>query len=169
MSEVESAGEIHHVTIGVRDLNQSLHFYVEGLGLKETLKTQVGGRTFERLLRLPVGSTARTIFLQGPSRVGQVELVQWDPPVDIEQRPRRAGEIGFSVVSFALSSGSFPIVVEQLRQIGVEFWNDPERTVLNGYGEIELCIVEDPDGNMIELVRLPSDEEVRALRAAETK
>lgn len=169
MREIASAGEIHHVTIGVRDMDRSVHFYVKGLGLKKTLETQVGGSTFERLLRLPVGSTARTIFLQGPSRIGQVELVQWDPPVDIEHRPRRAGEIGFSVLSFSLSSESFPIVVERLRHIGVGFWNDPERTVLDGYGEIEACIVEDPDGNMIELVRLPSDEEIRAFRAVETK
>jgi hypothetical protein len=36
--------------------------------------------------------------------------------------------------------------------------------MLRGYGEIEACIVEDPDGNMIELVRLPSDDEVREFR-----
>ncbi|MFM8866988.1 MAG: VOC family protein [Ilumatobacteraceae bacterium] len=159
-----SAGEIHHLTVGVTDMERALHFYVEGLGLKKTLDTHVGGDSFERLLRLPRGSTARTVFLQGNSRLGQIELVQWDTTIDDPTPVRRAGRVGYTVVSFSLDRESFPRVCRQLEAVGAVFWNAPEKTILEGYGEIEACIVEDPDGNMIELVRLPSDDEIRAFR-----
>ena len=161
-----SAGEIHHLTVGVSDMTRALRFYVEGLGLKKTLDTHVEGPAFERLLRLPAGSTARTVFLQGPTRVGQVELVEWNAQVTNALPPRRAGSPGYSVLSFSLTRESFPIVVAQLRAIGATFWNEPETTLLEGYGEIEACIVEDPDGNMIELVRLPTDDEIVEFRRA---
>jgi lactoylglutathione lyase len=159
-----SAGEIHHLTVGVSDMTRALRFYVEGLGLKKTLDTHVEGPSFERLLRLPAGSTARTVFLQGPTRVGQVELVEWNAQVTDALPPRRAGSPGYSVMSFSLTRATFPRVVEQLRAIGATFWNEPETTLLEGYGEIEACIVEDPDGNMIELVRLPTDDEIAEFR-----
>ena len=164
--ERASAGEIHHLTVGVSDMTRALRFYVDGLGLKKTLDSHVEGPSFERLLRLPPGSTARTVFLQGPTRVGQVELVEWNAPVTDAMPPRRAGSPGYSVVSFSLTRDSFPRVVAQLRAVGATFWNEPEATILEGYGEIEACIVEDPDGNMIELVRLPTDEEIMEFRKA---
>lgn len=163
-SEKASAGEIHHLTVGVSDMERSLRFYVDGLGLKKTLDTQVGGDSFERLLRLPKDSTARTVFLQGLTRVGQIELVEWNTTIDDSTPVRRAGRVGYTVVSFSLSRESFPRVIRQLEAIGATFWNAPEKTVLEGYGEIEACIVEDPDGNMIELVRLPTDEEIKEFR-----
>jgi catechol 2,3-dioxygenase-like lactoylglutathione lyase family enzyme len=163
-SDRVSAGEIHHLTVGVSDIERSLLFYGEGLGLRKTLDTHVSGGSFERLLRLPVGSTARTVFLQGSSRVGQIELVQWSTSIDDQSPVRRAGSLGYTVLSFSLTRETFPRVCSQLKSVGALFWNEPEKTMLRGYGEIEACIVEDPDGNMIELVRLPSDDEVREFR-----
>lgn len=163
-SDRVNAGEIHHLTVGVSDIERSLVFYVEGLGLRKTLDTHVSGESFERLLRLPVGSTARTVFLQGPSRVGQIELVEWSTSIEGQTPARRAGRLGYTVVSFSLTQETFPQVYRQLKSVGALFWNEPEKTMLRGYGEIEACIVEDPDGNMIELVRLPSDSEVRKFR-----
>lgn len=164
LSERATAGEIHHLTVGVSNMDRSLRFYVDGLGLKKTLDTQVSGDSFERLLRLPSGSTARTVFLQGPSRLGQIELVEWQTSIVDPTPVRRAGRVGYTVVSFALTRETFPIVCRQLESVGANFWNAPEKTILDGYGEIEACIVEDPDGNMIELVRLPSDEEIKEFR-----
>ncbi len=168
-SELASAGEIHHLTVGVSNLDRSLRFYVDGLGLKMTLDTQVGGDSFERLLRLPRGSTARTVFLQGHSRLGQIELVEWYTTIVDPSPIRRAGRVGYTVVSFALTRETFPIVCRQLESVGATFWNLPEKIILDGYGEIEACIVEDPDGNMIELVRLPSDDEIKKFRKGGSK
>jgi len=168
-SDRASAGEIHHLTVGVSNMERSLRFYVDGLGLKKTLDTQVGGDSFERLLRLPGGSTARTVFLQGPTRVGQIELVEWKTSIVDSTPVRRAGRVGYTVVSFSLTRETFPRVCQQLETVGAVFWNAPEKTILEGYGEIEACIVEDPDGNMIELVRLPTDAEIKEFRQGGAK
>jgi len=168
-SERASAGEIHHLTVGVSNMERSLRFYVDGLGLKKTLDTRVGGDSFERLLRLPTGSTARTVFLQGSSRLGQIELVEWQTSI-VDQSPvSRAGRTGYTVVSFSLTRETFPTVCRQLEAVDATFWNAPETTILDGYGEIEACIVEDPDGNMIELVRLPLDDEIKKFRKGGSK
>jgi len=159
-----SAGEIHHLTVGVSDMARSLRFYVDGLGLKKTLDTIVKGESFERLLRLPSGATARSVFLQGAMRVGQIELVEWGGNAENVIPARRAGSPGYCVVSFSLTRENFPTIMKQLAAVGSIFWNEPETTVLEGYGEIEACIVEDPDGNMVELVRLPSDLEIEQFR-----
>jgi hypothetical protein len=47
---------------------------------------------------------------------------------------------------------------------GVTCWSEPVRLILPNYGPIDAFIAEDPDGNLIELVRLPSDDEVREFR-----
>ena len=40
-------------------------------------------------------------------------------------------------------------------------------SVLDGYGEILAFVTEDRDGNMIEVVCLPSDEEISSFRKME--
>jgi glyoxylase I family protein len=159
-----NAGSIHHLTIGVTNLEASMHFYCEGLGLRKTLDTVVGGASFERLLRLPNGSTARTVFLQGETRLGQIELVEWRTGVTESVNPKRPGSIGPCVFSFSVSSEEFDPVLLQLKEAGAIFWDEPVVSILDGYGEITASIVEDPDGNVIEIVRLPSDDEIAQFR-----
>ena len=163
-----SAGSIHHVTIGVTNLETSIYFYSEGLGLRKTLDTVVGGTSFERLLKLPNGSTARTVFLQGEARLGQVELVEWRTNEKLLANPKRPGSIGPCVLSFSVSAAEFDPILVQLKEAGAVVWDDPIVSVLEGYGEITACIVEDPDGNAIEIVRLPSDEEVAQFRSKDS-
>ncbi len=159
-------GEIHHLTVGVSDMDAAIAFYRDGLGLRKTLDTEVDGDQFERLLRLPNGSRARTVFLQGPSRVGQIELVHWQVPGGESTPVRRPGGVGFVVVSFSVSHDDIWPIHARLVERGDAVWSDPEPSELDGYGTIHAFIVEDPDGNMIEIVSLPSDEQIRALRDA---
>lgn len=43
--------EIHHVAIGVGDLERSLAFYSGMLGFRKTLDMELSGADFERLFR----------------------------------------------------------------------------------------------------------------------
>lgn len=160
-----SAGPVHHVTVGVSDLDKSIIFYRDGLGLRKTLDTVVGGIGFSQLLRLREGSSARTVFMQGKSRVGQVELVEWRNGEDQIPKPIRPGSPGVCVLSFSVEAKDFESILAQLRTVSATFWGDPVISILDGYGEIEACIVEDPDGNAIEIVCLPSDEQVKRFRS----
>ena len=53
-----------------------------------------------------------------------------------------------------------------MQRLDVPVFSVPSRSVLDNYGPIEVFIVEDPDGMLIEFVALPSREEIKAFRAA---
>jgi catechol 2,3-dioxygenase-like lactoylglutathione lyase family enzyme len=56
-------------------------------------------------------------------------------------------------------------VYERLKARGIACYAEPLDLELQGYGSIKAVIFEDPDGNMIELIQLPSREQIRAYRA----
>ena len=56
------------------------------------------------------------------------------------------------------------MIQKQLVHAGAVLWSDPVVSVLDGYGRIMAFVTEDPDGNMIEVVCLPSDEEISSFR-----
>ena len=59
------------------------------------------------------------------------------------------------------------MIQKQLVDAGAVLWSDPVVSVLDGYGEILAFVTEDRDGNMIEVVCLPSDEEISSFRKME--
>ena len=155
--------EIHHLAVGVADLERSLEFYEGVLGLRCTLRMPVGGADAEQLLGLAPGTTGRSAYVQGPRRIGQLELIEWAP-----RRPReatRGGETGPFLIAFELLEGELEECRQRLEQRGIEFVG-PQVSIVENYGPIEAIVTTDPDGTMVELLRLPSDEEVRAFRAS---
>ena len=56
-------------------------------------------------------------------------------------------------------------VYQRLLGRGIACSTAPLDVELKGYGTIKAVIFEDPDGNLIELIQLPSREEVRSHRA----
>lgn len=158
-------GEIHHVAVSVRDLEKSIPFYRDGLGLRMTLDMRVGGATLHERIRVPRGATGRAVYFQGPTRIGQLELIQWDLPVPEDSRPKRAGDPGVFSLSFQVSRDELTEVYERLMAMGVECYHPPATSVLQNYGPIGMFMCEDPDGIQVEFVSLPSPDEVRAFRA----
>jgi catechol 2,3-dioxygenase-like lactoylglutathione lyase family enzyme len=47
--------EIHHVAVSVTDLERSIPFYRDGIGLRMTLDMRVGNETMPARLRVPGG------------------------------------------------------------------------------------------------------------------
>jgi lactoylglutathione lyase len=165
-----TAGPVHHIALAVADLERALRFYTETLGLRPTLRMQIAGANFERLLRFPPGTTGEVAFVQGPPRVGQIELIQWSRP-DGTRGPaatRPAGDGTSPLLSFSVTE---PLSEwhARLTAAGAPCWSEPIELELPDYGPIEAFIAEDPDGHTVELVRLPSDEQVRAFRARDAQ
>jgi catechol 2,3-dioxygenase-like lactoylglutathione lyase family enzyme len=158
-------GELNHVAIGVRDIETSLRFYVDGLGLRKTLDKPVSDLTW-RLLRLPEGSTARSVFVQGPTRVGQVELVQWELPETDSRRPKRPGDIGLAQLSFPIAPNKINALHHRLVEMGYEVYTEPTTTIIKNFGPVTIFICEDPDGNQVEFIAMPSRETIREFRAS---
>jgi catechol 2,3-dioxygenase-like lactoylglutathione lyase family enzyme len=156
--------ELNHVAIGVRDLEASLRFYVQGLGLRKTLEKPVSDLTW-KLMRLPENTTGMSVFVQGPSRVGQLELVKWDLPEPAGDEPKRPGRIGFGQLSFPVDPEHIHEIYQRLIDLGAEVYSEPTTTIVKNYGPVTLFLCEDPDGNQVELIALPSREVVREFRA----
>lgn len=161
-----SVGEIHHVAISVRDLERSIPFYRDGLGLRMTLEAKVGNDTMPERLRVPEGTTGRIVYFQGPTRIGQIELIQWNLPAPPDSRPKRPGDPGVFALSMPVPADEIHIVYERLVAMGVECYAPPATSVIDDYGPITMFMCEDPDGIQIEVISLPTKEEVRAFRAA---
>lgn len=158
------AGVLHHVALSVTDMEQSIRFYGTGLGLRRTLETEVGNDNTCDALRIPRGSRGRVVYFQGPQRVGQIELIEWDIPRPPDSRPKRPGDPGVFSLSFDVERWAVEALHERLLALGVTCYSAPRTNVLDNYGPITRFLCEDPDQMMVEVINLPTDDEVRAFR-----
>lgn len=157
-------GSLNHVALGVRDLDASVRFYVEGLGMRQTLTKETSDLT-PKLMRLPAHAKATTVFVQGASRVGQIELAQWNLPAGEADRPKRPGDVGMGQLSFPVAPEHIGPIHDRLVEMGYDVYSEPTTSVIKNYGPVTLFLCEDPDGNQVELIALPSPETVREFRA----
>lgn len=162
-------GPVHHVAISVTDLDRSVAFYRDTLGLRLTVQTTVGDPEHDLYLRLPRGTSADVAILQsGSTTVGEVELIQWSfqsspPPAT---PPKRPGDPGPFALAFEVTGEELETVCRRMAEQQVEFWSEPITSHIDGYGDIRAVVCEDPDGTLIELLTLPSREEILRTRAA---
>ncbi|BBZ31217.1 hypothetical protein MMAD_55120 (plasmid) [Mycolicibacterium madagascariense] len=162
---VAAVKELNHVAIGVSDLEKSLRFYTEGLGLRKTLEKPVSDLTW-LLMRLPENTSGTSVFVQGPSKVGQLELVKWDLPLPDGDQPKRPGGMGVGQLSFPVDAEHIHTIHRRLVDLGAVVYSEPTTTIVKNYGPVTLFLCEDPDGVQVELIALPSREVVREYRAA---
>jgi lactoylglutathione lyase len=158
-----SVSEIHHVAVIVADLERSADFYAQALGWRRTLRSDVGGELVERSLHLGAGVTGRVQYLQGPTQLGQLELIEWS---DGPGPPPRTGyaPLGPFLLSFQVGHDELRDVYDRVVAMGAETLSEPVVSVLENYGPIGAFCFRDPDGNLLEIVALPSREEIKALR-----
>lgn len=155
--------EVHHVAVTVADLERATAFYAEGLGYRKTLSAAVGGPEMSRSLGLPEGTHGRIQYLQGPSQIGQLELIEWaDGPGEQARSGHR--ELGTFLLSFQVPVDELDALHDRLAELGGDCIGRPERVLLENYGHIHAFAARDPDGNLLEFVALPTREEIRAYR-----
>ncbi|MCQ3803047.1 MAG: VOC family protein [bacterium] len=162
-------GPVHHVSISVTDMGRSIAFYRDVLGFRLTMQTTVSDPEHDLYLRLPEGTSAQVAILQaGSVTIGEVELIQWSFPSSPPSATpaKRPGDPGPFLLAFEVTGEELETACQRMTQQGVKFWSDPITSHIDGYGAIRAVVCEDPDGTMIELLTLPSREEIVRTRTA---
>jgi catechol 2,3-dioxygenase-like lactoylglutathione lyase family enzyme len=135
---------LHHVGIPVRDIERSLQWYREVLGLEPEFEARAEGPDVDRNVQL---ENARLRFAFLPLGETILELLEYESPVGEDFRLRNC-DVGAVHVCFEVED--IDAVYRELTARGVEFSIEPTRQS----GPIEgqrCCYFRDPDGIQLEL------------------
>lgn len=134
---------MNHVGISVVNLERSLYFYRDLLGMRVVEHGEVAGESYERVLGL-VGARGVAVLLRLNDM--QVELFQFTSPTP------RPSEIDYPVCDHRITHFCIEVVdikmeYERLRVAGVVFHCPP----VDFSGVAKATYGRDPDGNVFEL------------------
>ena len=143
---------ISHVGVCVSDLEQSVRFYVDGLGF-EAAESWTIGSEYGALMELPdVELTSQFLRRDGSS----IELLHYRSPGVIGTAGRRpVNQVGLTHLCFRVDD--VDAVAARLSDLGGMVYPHTRTTFPDGDGNPQLDFVycTDPDGTRIELMRLP--------------
>ncbi len=140
---------VSHIAICVRDLDKSLGFYRDILGMQVTLD-QVQDTTTGGLLHVYQQSrkTRRTVHLRyGDSASLPFLVMTSHPNEDADGQPIKLDQIGISHLSFTVKD--VKALTEELVAKGVEL-AAPLEAFSNTQGEISTIFCYDPDGILVQ-------------------
>ena len=147
------------VVIGVENLDTSLQFYADTLGLTVAESRNWNGAEFAAYWQVPAGTTARCAFLQhGADPVGRIQLMEFAAPNrKLIRQPgiKRAN----GLFNLNIYTSDIKRDYEQLQAQGFEFWSEPNHINFGpAVGEAMEFAFEGPDGVVINLVELLSKD-----------
>jgi catechol 2,3-dioxygenase-like lactoylglutathione lyase family enzyme len=142
---------VHHTSFTVADLDRSLAFFRDRLGLEVVALREVRDDYFGRIVGLP-GSAVRAALLRLPGSAHHVELFQYLQPTGQAHRPRPC-DPGSTHLSFLVDD--LPALHAELAAQGVAFVSAPVPVTAGpnrgGCG----AYLHDPNGILIELFQPP--------------
>ena len=132
-----------HTMVRVRDLDASLHFYCDLLGLQEVRRTENEAARFTLIFL----AAPKNLEQSAAERSPELELTyNWDQSA--YQRGTAYGHIALAVHSVAKSCASLQAAgVSVVREAGPMQSLSPDRTSAEN-----IAFIEDPDGYQIELI-----------------
>lgn len=145
-------GKTQHYGLTVSDIDESLEFYRDLLGMDVIARTEVGGDAFSSSTGVE-GANGEVVHLDGNGFI--VELLQFDtPPGDNINEDLSTNDIG---------AAHLAIEVEDIDHWVEEFGDEVEYhsfdpPVIGGTGA-KVAYMYDPDGSLIELIEDPRPEE----------
>ena len=156
---VPDSAPVSVVVIGVENLDASLQFYADTLGLEIIEAVSWQGPEFERHWNLPDGSSAKCAFLgHGADPVGRVQLMEFNAA---ERKRVRPPELRRATGLFNLNVYSSDIFAdyEMLKAQGFNFWSDPVHNDFGpAMGETNEVLFDGPDGIVINLIQLMTED-----------
>lgn len=141
--------EARHIGIVVKNLDKSLEFYRDLLGLKIVREMDESGRYIDNMLSLK-NVKVRTVKMSANNGVTLIELLEFKSPLG-NQRNCKVNDIGVSHIAFTVND--LNKCYEFFKGNGIKF-NAPPQISPDGCAKVTFC--HDPDNNPIELVEVLS-------------
>lgn len=144
---------ISHVAIGVSNMDKSLPFYRDVLGLRVTLDTEENVGGFPALFRDPAKGKRRAVYMRwedGPEAWFIVLSAPVGPP---SGEPIKLDQVGIHHFSFWVKD--LRAKAEKLQAAGVPLLLPPTEGDSVAYGEppgkkVLTCLFQDPDGIILQ-------------------
>ena len=146
-------GQIDHINIVVSNLERSVTFYTQLLGMKETKRAHLQGDWIESVVGLKDVS-ADVVYIQPVEEGPRIELIQYmSPRGEVLPSTSLPNTIGIRHIAFQVEN--MEEVTERLTSAGIEFIGKPitvpTSAVKHKAGRKSLCYFRDPDGVILEL------------------
>lgn len=137
-----------HVGISVANLERSIEFYRDLLGMEVIENEGFSGALFDRILALE-GVTGKTAMLRHGSL--QIELFEFLSPQPKRADPERP-VCDHGITHFCIEVTQIEELYKRLSAAGIRFHCPP----LDFPGSLKATYGRDPDGNVFELLQMPS-------------
>jgi catechol 2,3-dioxygenase-like lactoylglutathione lyase family enzyme len=142
---------LDHVSLTVSDLDRSLAFYRDLLGMDEVERHRLEGETISTMAGKP-GVVLEVVRLAWPQTEGiLLDLQRYVTPAG-SVSDAQLGDVGHSHVCFGVDE--ILNACRELRSSGVDLVSDPVEFELES-GVLRVVFLKDPDGNVVELVEYP--------------
>lgn len=148
---ISSVNVMDHVSVTVSDMDRSLAFYRDLLGMEEIERHRLEGETISRMAGKD-DVIMQVVRLQAPETPGLLlDLQEYVKPKG-KVSDGKLGDVGHSHICFGV-----PNLAEAFRELetaGVTFVSDPVSFDL-GWAIVHVVFFEDPDGYILELMQVP--------------
>jgi catechol 2,3-dioxygenase-like lactoylglutathione lyase family enzyme len=141
---------IDHVNIVVADLERSIRFYSELLGLRRGFEVFLEGGWIETVTGLR-GARARCVFMEGDDGATRLELLHYESPAG-ESLPANGAPQTRGLRHMAFLVDDLDALATRLRAAGVPLVSEPVTVpfAVADKGRKRLCYFHDPDGTLLD-------------------
>lgn len=144
---------VSHIAVCVADLERSLHFYRDLLGLTVRMHTtqqmarRPGAESAEMYQRPRESRTVANVYFDDPDTTQPFLVLTSHPGSEVEGEPIKLDQIGISHISFGVED--VRAYAEELMAKGVQLAGTPE-DFTNDQGVMRTFFVYDPDGILVQ-------------------
>jgi glyoxylase I family protein len=143
---------VHHAAVTVKDMEKSLEFYRDALGLNVVVDTMVSGPEIDESV-MESGASIRMVML-GDRKGGMLELLEWRTPAVRERSPAELKLSLTGIVEICLEVDDMDALGKKLAKKGIKFRYPPFiMDVPEAHIKARLAHLVDPDGAALELIQ----------------